>query len=84
MKAHYDDIGKTYTSTRGTDPEIYRHIAAHFGGAQRILNVGAGTGSYEPQDREVLALEPCATMVAQRSTGGCSCGTGCGGGPALC
>jgi SAM-dependent methyltransferase len=31
-----------------------------------VLNVGAGTGSYEPEDRWVLAVEPSATMRAQR------------------
>jgi SAM-dependent methyltransferase len=34
-----------------------------------VLNVGAGAGSYEPVDRWVLAVEPSATMRAQRSTG---------------
>lgn len=31
-----------------------------------MLNVGAGAGSYEPRDRWVLAVEPSATMRAQR------------------
>jgi SAM-dependent methyltransferase len=31
-----------------------------------VLNVGAGTGSYEPADREVVAVEPSALMRAQR------------------
>lgn len=30
------------------------------------MNVGAGAGSYEPGDRWVLAVEPSATMRAQR------------------
>nr|WP_246328262.1 class I SAM-dependent methyltransferase [Curtobacterium pusillum] len=30
------------------------------------MNVGAGTGSYEPLDREVTAVEPSASMRAQR------------------
>jgi SAM-dependent methyltransferase len=34
-----------------------------------VLNVGAGTGSYEPDDRWVLAVEPSATMRAQRPPG---------------
>jgi SAM-dependent methyltransferase len=34
-----------------------------------VLNVGAGTGSYEPHDRWVLAVEPSATMRAQRPAG---------------
>jgi SAM-dependent methyltransferase len=34
-----------------------------------VLNVGAGTGSYEPRDRWVLAVEPSAIMRAQRAAG---------------
>ena len=36
------------------------------GDAQRICNIGAGTGSYEPLDREVVAVEPSLTMIRQR------------------
>lgn len=31
-----------------------------------MLNVGAGTGSYEPSDRWVLAVEPSTMMRSQR------------------
>lgn len=34
-----------------------------------MLNVGAGAGSYEPDDRWVLAVEPSATMRSQRPDG---------------
>lgn len=30
------------------------------------MNVGAGTGSYEPSDRLVVAVEPSDTMIRQR------------------
>lgn len=40
------------------------------GDARTFLNVGAGTGSYEPADREVTAVEPSAEMIAQRPPGG--------------
>jgi SAM-dependent methyltransferase len=36
------------------------------GDAQSIVNVGAGAGSYEPPDRNVVAIEPSLTMIAQR------------------
>src|SRR6202043_712622 len=36
------------------------------GDARTVLNVGAGTGSYEPPDRHVLAVEPSALMRSQR------------------
>jgi len=41
-------------------------IHAALGDARTILNVGAGTGSYEPRDRSVIALEPSQTMIDQR------------------
>ena len=39
------------------------------GDARPVVNVGAGTGAYEPTDREVLAIEPSQTMIAQRPRG---------------
>jgi SAM-dependent methyltransferase len=66
MSARYDTIGRTYTTTRGPDPRIAARIDAALGDARSVLNVGAGTGSYEPRDREVTAVEPSAVMRAQR------------------
>lgn len=43
------------------------------GDAETVLNVGAGTGSYEPPDRKLIAVEPSATMRAQRPTGAAPC-----------
>jgi SAM-dependent methyltransferase len=62
----YDSIGATYTVTRRTEPRIAAQIWAALGDARTVLNVGAGTGSYEPSDRHVLAVEPSALMRAQR------------------
>jgi SAM-dependent methyltransferase len=62
----YDTIGATYTVTRRTEPRIAARIWAALGDARTILNVGAGTGSYEPPDRYVLAVEPSALMRSQR------------------
>ena len=62
----YDSIGATYTATRRTEPQIAARIWAALGDAQTVLNVGAGTGSYEPPDRRVLAVEPSALMRSQR------------------
>ena len=69
MAARYDAIGRTYTVTRGTDSRIAARIWDGLGAARTVLNVGAGTGSYEPPDREVTALEPSAVMLAQRPPG---------------
>src|SRR5689334_21728638 len=65
----YDDIGRTYSATRGTDPRFAKAIWDALGDARSVLNVGAGTGSYEPPDREVTALEPSEVMIAQRPLG---------------
>jgi len=62
----YDTIGTTYTATRRTEPRIASQIWAALGDARTVLNVGAGTGSYEPTDRQVLAVEPSAIMRSQR------------------
>jgi SAM-dependent methyltransferase len=62
----YDTIGATYTVTRRTEPRIAARIWAALGDAETILNVGAGTGSYEPPDRRVLAVEPSELMRSQR------------------
>lgn len=66
MPALYDTIGQTYANHRQPDPCIAKVIDKALGGANTILNVGAGSGSYEPEARQVTALEPSAHMVAQR------------------
>jgi len=65
--ARYQTIGRGYARSRRTDPRIARHLHAALGEARRVVNVGAGTGSYEPHDREVVALEPSSVMIGQRS-----------------
>lgn len=62
----YDDIGHGYGVTRRTDPRIAAVLWRQLGAAKTVLNVGAGTGSYEPPDRDVMAVEPSAIMRAQR------------------
>lgn len=64
--ADYGAVGKTYARFRQPDPRIAAAIHAALGDARRIINVGAGAGSYEPIDRDVTAVEPSATMRAQR------------------
>jgi SAM-dependent methyltransferase len=65
----YERHGRTYASHRRADPRIAVRIQAALGDARTVLNVGAGAGSYEPADRWVLAVEPSATMRAQRPAG---------------
>src|SRR3982751_1393714 len=69
----YDTIGATYSVTRRTEPRIAARIWAALGDARTVLNVGAGTGSYEPADRDVTAVEPSALMRAQRPAGAAPC-----------
>jgi SAM-dependent methyltransferase len=69
----YDTIGATYSVTRRTEPRIAAPLWAALGDARTVLNVGAGTGSYEPSDRDVTAVEPSAVMRAQRPAGAARC-----------
>jgi SAM-dependent methyltransferase len=69
----YDAIGVSYVVTRRTDPRIAAQIWSALGDAQTVLNVGAGSGSYEPRDRDVLAVEPSAVMRAQRASDAAPC-----------
>ena len=59
----YDSIGCTYSATRRPDPRIAAQIAAALGDARSVVNVGAGVGAYEPDDRELVAVEPSAVML---------------------
>ncbi|HEX4186375.1 MAG TPA: methyltransferase domain-containing protein [Solirubrobacteraceae bacterium] len=68
-RVDYDRRGRSYSEHRRADPRIAARIHAALGDARTVLNVGAGTGSYEPRDRWVLAVEPSATMRAQRPAG---------------
>jgi SAM-dependent methyltransferase len=65
----YDRIGRSYRATRRPDPRIAVLIDGALGNARSVVNVGAGTGAYEPTGREVLAVEPSETMIAQRRPG---------------
>jgi SAM-dependent methyltransferase len=69
----YDRIGASYAVTRRTEPRIAAQVWAALGDARTVLNVGAGTGSYEPPDRQVTAVEPSAVMRAQRPAGAARC-----------
>ncbi len=65
----YGLIGANYAVYRRPDPRIADRISRALGDARTVLNVGAGAGSYEPRDRDVTAVEPSATMRAQRPPG---------------
>jgi len=65
----YDRIGVSYTSTRTSDPVLQAQIHQHLAGARNLVNIGAGSGSYEPENIPVVAVEPSATMISQRKPG---------------
>ena len=62
----YDAIGRSYVEMRRPDPRIAAAIHEALGTSRTVVNVGAGTGSYEPDDRWVLAVEPSEVMIRQR------------------
>jgi Methyltransferase domain len=62
----YERMGSGYGARRRTDPRIAARVHEALGDAATVINVGAGAGSYEPSDGHVLAVEPSASMRAQR------------------
>jgi SAM-dependent methyltransferase len=59
-------MGHGYGDVRRPDPRLAAAIWSALGDAASVVNVGAGTGSYEPDDRDVIAIEPSEVMIAQR------------------
>lgn len=63
---NYDEHGQKYSGYRRTDPRIAAYVYTALGSAKTVLNIGAGAGSYEPEDRYVVAVEPSKEMRSQR------------------
>ena len=61
----YDSLGRTYSTTRLPDPRIGAIISAALADCPTVVNIGAGTGSYEP-GQTVVAIEPSLVMIGQR------------------
>jgi len=70
MRQIYDEIGIDYRTYRRPDPRMAAAILAALADADSVLNVGAGTGSYEPADRRIVAVEPSLAMIRQRPADG--------------
>src|ERR1700689_1633807 len=64
----YDRIGRTYGVTRRADPRIAAAVSDALGDVASVVNVGAGAGSYEPE-QTIVAVEPSLVMIAQRPAG---------------
>ena len=69
MPQLYDEIGLGYAHYRRPDPRIAAAILGALGDAESVVNVCAGAGSYEPNDRTVVAVEPSSEMIRQRRAG---------------
>jgi Methyltransferase domain len=65
----YDQIGNGYSTNRRTDPDIAERISTALGTSLSVLNVGAGTGSYETCASQTIAVEPSFLMITQRREG---------------
>src|SRR5947209_8561263 len=74
--ALYDNIGRNYPEFRRPDQRIASAIEAALGDAKSVVNIGAGTGSYEPVGRTVIAVEPSEVMIRQRPPGAAPCQQG--------
>jgi SAM-dependent methyltransferase len=64
----YDTLGGTYSATRRADPRVGAQISQALAGSASVVNIGAGTGSYEPA-QTIAAIEPSQTMIDQRPPG---------------
>lgn len=69
----YDQIGTGYAAARHSDPRIAQAIRRAIGDATSVLNVGAGSGSYEPADVRVIAVDPSEEMIRQRPVSAALC-----------
>ncbi len=66
MSVNYEVVGKHYATQRQPDNRIARVIHTELSDVESIVNIGAGTGSYEPTNKIITAVEPSETMIAQR------------------
>ena len=66
MFVNYDKLAKQYQNFRKPDKRIAARISKHTKGTQRVINVGAGTGAYEPTHCDIVAIEPSQEMISKR------------------
>lgn len=62
----YDKKQHNYSTIRQTDPRIQQYVNQSLIHMRTIVNIGAGTGSYEPDDKYVVSVEPSETMRSKR------------------
>ncbi len=68
MPVNYNELAEQYSRYRKPDARIASAIWTNLDGAELVLNVGAGIGSYEPDNCEVFAVEPSEQMITLRHT----------------
>lgn len=67
---NYDTHGQKYSGQRKTDPRIAAFIHKALADSETVINIGAGSGSYEPEDKYLIAVEPSIIMRTQRIANG--------------
>lgn len=72
MPERYDTAGTKYSDSRGPDPRNQAALLDAIGAAESIVNVGAGTGSYDPAYRFVVVVDPSSAMTRRRPAGSAS------------
>jgi SAM-dependent methyltransferase len=70
MASLYDTIGTRYSEYRRPDARIAAAIVAQIGQSKSIVNLGAGVGAYESNERNLIAVEPSRVMISQRPKNG--------------
>lgn len=65
----YNLIGSNYSYFRKPDNRIAKAIEKEIGNVSFAVNIGAGTGLYEPGFLDLIAVEPSQVMINQRSAG---------------
>ncbi len=67
MSVDYDKLAKQYGKFREPDKRIAARVYKHTMSALSVINVGAGTGAYEPENCTVVAVEPSREMIEMRT-----------------
>ena len=62
-----------YGAMRQADLRVAEKIRLALGEATTVLNVGAGSGNYEPAGRTVVTLEPSAAQRVRRPASAAPC-----------
>ena len=70
MTLLYDTIGTQYSEYRQADERIATALFTHIDQGKSIVNLGAGVGAYEPNETNVVAVEPSRIMISQRPENG--------------